>query len=499
MVGKLFVYVIMPIVPIVLNKLKSNRYVKSENEDKADVMTKQDKIKILILDDEKQFTEELNESFLNSGFLSFEANTEIKAREILADHDIDLMILDVRLMGVNGLDILKEIKVQFPIMEVIVVSAHGDMDTVIKAMRLGAFDYLRKPFRHIDMQIAIERTQKYIQMQRKLKLLEERNSLISKTLEKKIERQFIGVSSKILKVFEQALTAANYPESNVLITGESGTGKENIARIIHYSSTRKDYLFCAVNSSAITETLLESEFFGHKKGSFTGAITDKMGFFEVCHRGTLFLDEIADMPFNLQAKILRATEEKVITRVGDTKPIHTDFRIVSATNHDIEESVVEKKFRLDLLHRLNTLHIHIPPLRERTDDIKPLLIHFVTDYSIRFNKPNIQIADEVYDLMTTYSFPGNVRELKNMAERAIILCKSNLLGVSDFPIKQPKATKKVPQDEMANLKLVEINMIRNALKICNYNQTAAAEMLDVSRNSLIRNMEKYNIALNKGE
>jgi transcriptional regulator with PAS, ATPase and Fis domain len=302
-----------------------------------------------------------------------------------------------------------------------------------------------------------------------------------------------------LKVFEQALTAANYPEANVLITGESGTGKENIARIIHYSSLRKDHLFCAVNSSAITESLLESEFFGHKKGSFTGAINDKMGFFEVCHQGTLFLDEIADMPFNLQAKILRATEEKVITRVGDTKPIHTDFRIVSATNHDIEERVMEKKFRLDLLHRLNTLHIHIPPLRERPEDIEPLLIHYVSYYATKFNKPTIKIDNEIFAALSTYSFPGNVRELKNMAERAIILCKSNRLGLDDFPVKQQTSEPNPVKDDLTALKLVEINMIRNVLKTCNYNQTAAAEILDISRNALIRKMEKYNITINKGE
>ena len=347
----------------------------------------QDKIKILILDDEKQFTEELSGFFQGSDYESFEANTADEGRRILHNHDIDLLILDVRLPGVNGLDILKEVKSQYSGMEVIIISAHGDMDTVIKAMRLGAFDYLRKPFRYIDIQIAIERTQKYLQLHRKLKQMEERNSLISKTLEEKIDRQFIGVSPQILEVFEQSITAANYPEANVLITGESGTGKENIARIIHYSSKRKDHIFCAVNSSAITETLLESEFFGHKKGSFTGAITDKMGFFEVCNQGTLFLDEIADMPLTLQAKILRATEEKVITRVGDTNPIRTDFRVISATNHDINKGVEKKKFRLDLLHRLNTLHIHIPALRERPEDIKPLLIHFVDVFSTRFNKP----------------------------------------------------------------------------------------------------------------
>ncbi len=461
-------------------------------------MENKDKIKILILDDEKQFTEELS-SFFEDDYEVYEANNVGDGRRILHEKDIDLLILDVRLPGISGLDILKEVKEQKPAIEVIVISAHGDMDTVIKAMRLGAFDYLRKPFRFIDIQIAIERTQKYLQMQRKLKQMEEKNSLISKTLEEKIERQFIGVSPQILKVFQQAKTAAQYPDANVLITGESGTGKENIARIIHYSSQRKDNMFCAVNSSAITETLLESEFFGHKKGSFTGAITDKMGFFEVCNNGTLFLDEIADMPFNLQAKILRATEEKVITRVGDTVPIKTDFRIVSATNHDIEKQVEEKKFRLDLLHRLNTLHIHIPPLRERTADIKPLLEYYVGLYATRFNKPGISISDEVYDTLQTYDFPGNVRELKNMAERAVILCQGNTLNIGDFPVKHTKKKEHATSADKINLKSNEIKMILEALHSCNYNQTAASDLLGISRDALIRKMKKYNISAFKGK
>lgn len=462
-------------------------------------MGEKEKIKILILDDEKQFTEELNGFFVGSDYESFEANTAAEGRKILADHEIDLLILDVRLPGVNGLDILKDVKVTYPNMEVIIISAHGDMDTVIKAMRLGAFDYLRKPFRFIDIQIAIERTQKYLQMHRQLKKMEEKNSLISKTLEGKIDRQFIGVSPQIMKVFEQAVTAAEYAEANVLITGESGTGKENIARIIHYSSSRKDNLFCAVNSSAITESLLESEFFGHKKGSFTGAISDKMGFFEVCNHGTLFLDEIADMPFNLQAKILRATEEKVITRVGDTVPVHTDFRIISATNHDIEKNVEEKKFRLDLLHRLNTLHIHIPALRERPQDIGPLLDHFVDLYSLRFKKPKVEVSKDVYDALLRYDFPGNVRELKNMVERAIILCKGNVLGIDDFPVRKHSTLPSETKSEDVNLKSNEIVIIQKALQSVKYNQRAAADLLGITRDALIRKMKKYNIVINKSE
>ncbi|MBK7709572.1 MAG: sigma-54-dependent Fis family transcriptional regulator [Bacteroidales bacterium] len=456
-----------------------------------------DKIKILIIDDEKQFTEELNGLFVWSDYESFEANTVDEGRKILRTQDIDILILDVRLPGMDGLDLLKEIKALYPATEVVVISAHGDMDTVIKAMRLGAFDYLRKPFRFIDIQIAIERTQKYLQMQRKLKKMEEKNSLISKSLEEKIDRQFIGISPQILEVFDQAITAANYPDANVLITGESGTGKENIARIIHYSSSRKENLFAAVNSSAITETLLESEFFGHKKGSFTGAISDKMGFFEVCNQGTLFLDEIADMPFNLQAKLLRATEEKVITRVGDTKPIYTDFRIISATNYDINKMVEENKFRLDLLHRLNTLHIHIPPLRERPEDIKPLLSYFVEYYSFRFNKHNLGITREVFDTLFKYDFPGNVRELRNMAERGVILCKGNILGINDFPVKPQKRAPADRSGELSNLKSNEVILIQKALQSSNYNQKAAADVLGITRDALIRKMKKYNIVIHK--
>ena len=460
-------------------------------------MENQNKIKILILDDEKEFTEELYEFFQNSGFESFEANIVKDARKILNNYKIDLLILDVRLPGVNGLDILKEVKFQYPSIEVIIVSAHGDMDTVIKAMRLGAFDYLRKPFRNIDIQIAIERTKKYLLLQRKITQMEEKNSLISKALEEKIDRQFIGVSTQILDVYEQAITAAKYPEANVLITGESGTGKENIARIIHYASKRNKHLFCAVNSSAITDSLLESEFFGHKKGSFTGAIVDKMGFFEVSDKGTLFLDEIADMPFNLQAKLLRTLEEKVVTRVGDTIPIKTDFRVISATNHNIQKLVEENKFRLDLLHRLNILHIKIPPLRERPEDIKPLLTHFINDFAVKFNKPNISLSNEVVEALEKYDFPGNVRELRNMAERAVILCDSCKLGPSNFLIRTSNQKPSESVSVSVNLKIQERALIEKALQNSGYNQKNAADALGISRDALIRKMKKYEIQVQK--
>jgi DNA-binding NtrC family response regulator len=449
------------------------------------------KLNVLVLDDEKRFTEELNEFLQNSGFQTYEANTGAQGLSILKKQSIDLLILDVRLPGVNGLDILKEVKVKYPNMEVIVVSAHGDMDTVIKAMRLGAIDYLRKPFRHIDIRIAIERTEKFLLLQQKLKQMEDKNSLISKNLEERIERHFIGISPQIKEVLDMAITASKFPDTNVLITGESGTGKENIARIIHFSSKRKDNIFCAVNSSAVTDSLLESEFFGHKKGSFTGALTDKKGFFETSDGGTLFLDEIADMPMNLQAKVLRAIEEKKVTRVGETTPIATDFRIISATNHILDKLVDEKRFRLDLIHRLNTLHIHLPPLRERPEDIEPLLLYFAEDFSRKLNKPNPVIDESVIQLLQSYTFPGNVRELKNMTERAIILSKGGNIGISDFPVNtKSEQTGEAPK---LNLRENEAKLIRIALHNCNNNQIAAASILGIQRMALARKMQKYNI------
>jgi DNA-binding NtrC family response regulator len=457
------------------------------------------KLTVLVLDDEKRFTEELTEFLQNSGFLTYEANSGAQGLSLLNKHSIDLLILDVRLPGVNGLDILKKVKVKYPSMEVIIVSAHGGMDTVIKAMRSGAIDYLRKPFRHIDIRIAIERTEKFLLLQRKMKQIEEKNSLISKSLEERIERHFIGISPQIKEVLDMAMTASKYPDTNVLITGESGTGKENIARIIHFASKRKENIFCAVNSSAVTDSLMESEFFGHKKGSFTGALTDKKGFFETSDKGTLFLDEIADMPMNLQAKMLRAIEEKKITRVGETHPITTDFRIISATNHILDKLVEDKRFRLDLIHRLNTLHIHLPTLRERPEDIEPLLLYFAEDFSRKLNKPSPPIDKEVFKNLMSYTFPGNVRELKNMTERAIILSKGTTLGVEDFLVKKKSKTTQNKENPELNLRKNEAKLIRIALNNCNNNQIATANVLGIQRMALARKIQKYNISLTNDE
>ncbi len=456
------------------------------------------KLTVLILDDEIDFSQELQEYLQLRNFDVYTAATPGDGFASMRRRPYDLLILDVRLPGMNGIDILKQVRKLYPSMEVIIISGHGDIDTVIEALREGAIDYLRKPFRHIDIQLAIERTEKYLHMYHQFKEMENRNSLISSELERMIDRTFIGESHAIKQVLDLANTAAKYNHTNVLITGESGTGKEIIARIIHYASEQKYEPFIPVNSSAVTDSLLESEFFGHVKGSFTGAIADKKGFFEMANGGTLFLDEIADMPFALQAKLLRAIEEKKIKQVGGSEEIQVDFRIISATNHDVDNLIKNKLFRLDLFHRLNTITIHIPPLRERKEDIEPLLKYYVDYFADRLKKPTPKISSQLIEALSDYEFSGNVRELRNMIERAMIFCNTSTLSTIDFQL-LPKSNKTGITPIALNLEEQEQNLILHALNECGYNQMLTAKMLGISRDSLIRRMKKFNIKIVKDQ
>lgn len=456
------------------------------------------KLSVLILDDETDFAQELQEYLQLREFDVYTANTPGDGFASMRRRPYDLLILDVRLPGMSGIDILKQVRKLYPSMEVIIISGHGDIDTVIEALREGAIDYLRKPFRHIDIQLSIERTEKYLRMFKQFKEMENRNSLISAELERMIDRTFIGESHAIKQVLDLANTASRYSNTNVLITGESGTGKEIIARIIHYASEQKHNPFIPVNSSAVTDSLLESEFFGHVKGSFTGAISDKRGYFEMAHTGTLFLDEIADMPFALQAKLLRAIEEKKIKRVGGSEEIQVDFRIISATNHDVDNLIRNKLFRLDLFHRLNTITINIPPLRERPEDIEPLLRYYVNYFADRLKKPVPQINAHLIEALTRYEFTGNVRELRNMIERAMIFCNTSTLSTVDFQLLTSQKNGSTTPVAL-NLEEQEQNLILHALNECNYNQILTAKMLGISRDALIRRMKKYKIKIVKDQ
>lgn len=458
-------------------------------------------LQILILDDDKRVTLELSEFLIRKKFTVFSINLSSQAFELLQKQSIDILILDIKLDEkdeMDGMDVLKEVKKTYPTIEIIMMTGFGDMEMVIQAMRLGAIDFLSKPFQNSEIQIAIERTQKFIHLQNHLQLVKNKNSLITMELETLVEKDFIGISDPIKSILEMALKVAKDNNANVLITGESGTGKEIIARIIHYASSRKNKPFCPVNSSAIPDSLLESEFFGHRKGAFTGAIEDKKGFFELADGGTLFLDEISEMPFQLQAKLLRAIEERKIQQVGGNKEIDVDIRIISTTNKNINSLLKEKKFRVDLYHRINTVNINIPPLRKRIEDIECLLLHFIKHFAKKKNVPVPEIDPGLIKKLKLYSFPGNVRELKNLVERALILSNKNVLELSDFPITFDVKRSDTPLVENLNIDENEKKLIVEALNRTNFNQNKAAEYLGIGRGSLISKMKKHNLSIQKG-
>jgi len=454
------------------------------------------KMKILILDDEPSFNEELVEFIESLNFQAIALEKPDLALEFLKTKPVDILILDIRLPQISGIEVLKKVRKDYPELEIIMVTGHGDMDTVIEALRLGACDFLKKPFRHIDIKLAIERTRKYLELSRRLKKVENQYSLLSRELKKRIEYDLIGSSDSLHHVYELTMTAAKFNYSNVLITGESGCGKEIIARLIHYASQRSTNNFCPVNCSAIPASLLESEFFGHKKGSFTGAISDQKGYFELAHQGTIFLDEIGDMPIELQAKLLRAIESKKIKKIGDQKEYSFDFRIISATNRNVDEMVKSSQFRLDLLHRLNTLEINIPPLRDRPEDIPPLVDYFINQLAGQMNLPKPEITSSAIHKLQQYHFPGNVRELKNLIERAFILSKGSDLRPEHFLLESRSviaSPSEMDDFKGLNLEEHEKQIILIALEKSQYNHQKTAELLGISRHALSRRLKKYNI------
>nr|MBC8385687.1 sigma-54-dependent Fis family transcriptional regulator [Candidatus Cloacimonadota bacterium] len=426
-------------------------------------------LRVLVIDDEKSYRDEIGEFLSKRDFSIYKAGLPSQAFNILKEEEIDIVILDINLPEMDGLEVLKKINNSYPEIEIIMITGHGDMDSVINAMRLGASDYFNKPFSLIDIQNSIERTKRYIDLNSRLKEVQFNNSLLSKELKRKTGSQIIGKSSVIRKVIEMISQVAKSDSTSVLITGESGTGKELVARGIHYLSSRHDKYFYDVNCSSVPENLFESEFFGHKKGAFTGAIESKVGWFEIANKGTLFLDEIGDLPLNLQVKFLRVLEQKSIRKVGSHENIPIDVKIIAATNRNIRKMVSENKFREDLYFRLNTFEIVIPPLRDRKEDIPMLIDHFVKHFSNILKKTINKIDNSVYLKLAEYHFPGNVRELKNMIEKAMILCEGDVLRMKYFPLESEKIhISKDVAEEIFDLEINEKNLILRVLKKCNY-------------------------------
>ena len=450
----------------------------------------------MVLDDEQKIADKISKYLTRNSFNAFPAYNIEQARNIVSENIIDLAIIDVILPGANGLDFVEFLKEKSPQIEIIMISGFGTMDMVISAMHKGAVDFVTKPFSLDNIYSAIKRTNKYFRLQKSEKNKDYQNSLISKFIEDKIGNVFIGKSKEMVQVVELAQKIGEDRDANVLITGENGTGKEIIAKIIHYSSDRYNHAISTVNCSAVPESLLESEFFGHRKGAFTDAKETKRGYFEQANGGSLFLDEIADMPISLQAKLLRALEEKKIKLIGSEKEISVDVRIISATNRNIKHEIKENNFRLDLFHRINTFVIKIPPLRERPEDIECLLNHFLHHFAHKKNKAIPKLNKRSINILKKYHFPGNVRELRNMVERAVILSSDRPLDISDLFL-DPTTLYQENKNEDLNMVQHEIELILRALTVTDYNQNQAANLLGISRDALIRRMKKHDILIQK--
>jgi two-component system, NtrC family, response regulator len=451
---------------------------------------------ILIVDDEKNYTLILSAVLEDAGFETLTANSGPESLDILSRSDVDLVLTDMKMPAMDGIALLECIKKQDAGLPVIMMTAHGTVEKAVEAMQKGAYTYILKPFDNEQLVLYVN---KAVSMYRVVK---ENRELRSAVEDRYSFHNIIGKSKTMRNVF-QLIRKVAPASATVLIEGASGTGKELVARALHFNSPRKEKSFVAVNCSALTETLLESELFGHEKGAFTGAVSMKKGRFEIADNGTLFLDEIGELSLDLQVKLLRVLQERVIERVGGVKPVSVNIRLIAATNKSLKEEVARGSFREDLFYRLNVVPITLPPLRERLEDIRPLVSHFIDKYSDERNTdpPVTGIDREVERLFYEYDWPGNVRELENVIERAIVMSPEAIVQVSDLPkdfVDNAHGTLHmdgIPLDANLydTLALVERNMIIRALKKANYVQTHAAELLGIGKSGLNQKIKKYKL------
>ena len=449
---------------------------------------------ILIVDDEKNYLVVLEALLSGEGYEILTTDSAMAALETVREADIDLVITDMKMPGMNGMALLEECKQLKPDIPVIMMTAYGTIEMAVEAMKKHAYDYIQKPFENEQLKLTIR---KALENSRLVK----ENRLLTQALSDRFRcGNMVGKSKPMLKIYDLIEKVA--PSSaSLLITGPSGTGKELIAKAVHYQSHRKNRPFVSVNCGALTETLLESELFGHEKGAFTGAAAMKKGRFEWADQGTLFLDEVGDMPPSLQVKLLRVLQEMEFERVGGTRSITVDVRVISASNRNIKEDVAQGRFREDLFYRLDVIHIEVPPLRERPDDIPLLVKHFVDKYQGDKGEYAIKLSPEAWKALYAYGWPGNVRELENVIERAVVLHSGELITVDDLPeaLLERKAefdvARFIPPDIPLPkaLEQIEEKMIRRALAQCNNVQAHAAESLGITKSLIQHKMKKYNI------
>ncbi len=458
-----------------------------------------DKVRsVLVVDDEVGARESLK-MILKNDYEVFSAKDAEEAFLRIKVHSPDVILLDIILPDLDGLKVLERIKQNDPDMVVIMITATKTVKTAVEAMKLGAYDYVTKPFDIDELRLIISRSLS-------TKALEQEVKFRREEMDKSFDfRNIIGKSKSMKDIFKVVKQIAD-SKSTALIMGESGTGKELISRAIHYNSNRKNYPFVTINCAAIPETLIESELFGHEKGAFTNAIEKKLGRFEVAHQGTLFLDEIGELSLATQAKILRFLEEREFNRVGGSKTIKVDVRLITATNKDLNQMIKKAAFREDLYYRINVVPILIPPLRERKEDIPLLIDHFINRFSVENNKRVKGISKEVLEMMMQYEWPGNIRELENLMERVITLTSNEYIQLNELP----PFFKGVPRvdglkDSVLNGKVsflkaeeeFEREVILDALKKTNFIQSHAAEILGISRRILKYKMDKLGINQSK--
>ncbi len=449
----------------------------------------------LLLDDEPNYLLILETLLTDAGYSVTALNDPEMGIAYLDESEVDVVITDLKMPKLSGQDVLEHVKRNFPHIPVLIMTAYGSIENAVEAMKLGAFDYITKPFSNDELLLSAKKACDLAMARQQYKLLHENLQ------ERYGLHQIIGRSKAIQNVLEMVNRAAP-SRSTVLITGESGTGKELIARAIHFASPRTDGPFISVNCMAFNTGVLESELFGHEKGSFTGAVAQKRGRFELAHQGTLFLDEIGELSPEIQVKLLRVLQERRFERVGGSKELEVDIRVVTATNKDLLKAVEEGTFREDLYYRLNVVQIALPPLRERREDIALLATHFMQEFAQENGVEPKNFSPEAMDYLSGYEWPGNVRQLENIIERCMVLAGSDSIGVEDLPpeIKDEEAQFKSAVDLLPvqlnladTLEKIEATLVRRALAKSDFVQVKAAELLGISKSLLQYKLKKYKI------
>ncbi len=448
---------------------------------------------ILIVDDDASQRRLIEFWLQEDGHSTVTASDGSSALRAFAQYVPTLIVSDVRMPGMTGIDLLSRIKADSPDMPFILITAFAAVDDAVEAMKLGAADYILKPLKPDELKISVRRA-----LERQ-KLLDENRQLRELASANLRFENIIAQSRKMRSVLDIAAQVARR-DSTVLLGGESGTGKELLAKAIHQSSLRADRPFVSVNCGALPETLAESELFGHRKGSFTGAVADRAGKFEAANEGTIFLDEIGELSLPLQVKLLRVLQEREVDKIGEPHPMKVNVRIIAASNRNLKNLVEDGQFRDDLYYRLSVVTIDLPPLRERREDISLLAQHFLNHFATRYEIPGLSISDEAMEKMLQYDWPGNVRELQNVIERLAVLAKNDVVTAADLPPEIVHAGSRVASvnftlpDDGIDLEAIEKEILQLALEKNHWNQTQTAKYLNISRKTLIYRMEKFTLA-----